>query len=96
MCREQASTITNAQHRPQLPGRRVQPAAQLPVIDLRLLPGLGRARVHTRTCDRRISSGTFAATYRRKLCTLTASPCSSRSRWWIVDIRTPAFSCPTM
>ncbi len=32
-------------HRPQLPGRRVQPAAQLPVIDLRLLPGLRRVRV---------------------------------------------------
>jgi hypothetical protein len=31
--------------RPQLPAHRVQPAAQLTVIDLRLLPGLGRPRV---------------------------------------------------
>ena len=29
----------------QLAGHRVQPAAELPVVDLRLLPGLGRARV---------------------------------------------------
>ena len=32
-------------HRPQFPGDRVEPAAQLPVIDLRLLPGLRRVRV---------------------------------------------------
>ena len=32
-------------HRPQLPGDRVQPAAQLPVIDLRLLTRLGGPRV---------------------------------------------------
>jgi len=38
----------------------------------------------------------FAATYRRKLATLAASPCSSRSRWWIVDIRSPALTCATM
>ena len=41
-------------HRAQLPGDRIQPAAQLPVVDLRLLPGLGRARVqypHLRAAD---------------------------------------------
>ena len=32
-------------HRAKLPGDRVQPAAQLPVIDLRLFPGLSRMRV---------------------------------------------------
>ena len=32
-------------HGPQLPGDRVQPPAQLPVVDLRLLPGLRRVRV---------------------------------------------------
>jgi hypothetical protein len=32
-------------HRAQLPGQRVQPAAQLPVVDLRLLPGLGGPRL---------------------------------------------------
>ena len=31
--------------RPQLPGDRVQPPAELPVVDLRLLPGLSRVRV---------------------------------------------------
>ena len=41
-------------HRAQLPGRRVQPAAQLPVIDLRLLTRLSRARIqhpHLRPAD---------------------------------------------
>jgi hypothetical protein len=32
-----------------------------------------------------ISSGRFAARYRRRLDKLTAKPCSSRSRWWIVE-----------
>ena len=38
----------------QLPGYRVQPPAELPVVDLRLLPGLGRMRVphrHLRPAD---------------------------------------------
>jgi hypothetical protein len=49
-------------HDPELAGHRVEPAAELPVVDLRLLPGLGRPRVPHRHCARRTSSGMFAAT----------------------------------
>jgi hypothetical protein len=37
------------------------------------------------TCDLLVSSGSVAAIHRRKPDTDTVSPCSSRSRWWIVE-----------
>ena len=45
---------------------------------------------------RPVSSGGFTATYRRKLWDADSQAVSSRRRWSIVDIRTPAFSCSTM
>ena len=83
--------------RPDPAGDRIGPPAPQPVIDLRLLPGHRRMQAHrTRTCARRTSSGRFAATYRRSDATDTASPRSSRSRWWIVATVTRASSCATM
>ena len=71
MCREQPAPSTNAQTGAQLPGHRIQPPAELPVVDLRLLPGLRRVRAPAPSpATGAISSGRFAATYRRKLATL--------------------------
>ena len=61
MCREQHSTITNAHTVRRRPVRRVEPQPQLPVVDLRLLPGRPTVSRSTVTWARRASSGRFAA-----------------------------------
>ena len=50
------------------------------VVDPSWTGSAGTSR-NTVTCDRRASSGRFAATYRRNDATDAASPRSSASRW---------------
>jgi hypothetical protein len=49
-------------HDPELPGHRVEPAAELPVSICACYPASAGRGFYTVTCARRTSSGMFAAT----------------------------------